>query len=342
MANKKSTRGVKTYKPHSGTTFFYGLFGLVVVGLVALTLFLPAFTLQQEDGSKYSYTGLEFLMYSFQNLVSKFALTKFGYLDENYVGAVSSNEMLNFVIKYHGFIQYAISGLYLIAVLFAVFTFFSAFIWIFGGKSNHPKALNNFVWTIFWFYGLTAGFLFLYVFFYKQMLEAIASGARIRFAIQVPILVGAFFVVCSIIGIMHTGCFKDRIPLNKKHEEVTISDSAEVKVESPAMPSEVITVGDRAYAKNTELTSANIPEKIVTLGSSAFANCVNLESVYLPSTLQDIGFNCFFNTPKLKRIVYNGTIEKWKEINRGSNWLTKSGTRVVQCSNGSITVNPHH
>ena len=104
--------------------------------------------------------------------------------------------------------------------------------------------------------------------------------------------------------------------------------------------SDVITVGDRAYAKNTELTTAVIPEGIVSLGSSAFANCLNLTSVTLPASLQEIGFNCFFNTPNLKTIIYNGPIDHWKLIKRGSNWLTKSGTKTVQCENGQINVNP--
>ena len=116
----------------------------------------------------------------------------------------------------------------------------------------------------------------------------------------------------------------------------------EPKKENSPKPNDVITVGDRAYAKNTDLTSATIPEGIVSLGSSAFANCVNLKTVSIPSTIQEIGFNCFFNTPQLETINYNGPIEHWKLIKRGSNWLTKSGTTTVHCTNGQINVNPRH
>ena len=105
---------------------------------------------------------------------------------------------------------------------------------------------------------------------------------------------------------------------------------------------DVITIGDRAYAKNVELTVVNIPEGIVSLGSSAFANCINLTTISLPSSLKEIGFNCFFNTPKLTSINYNGTLDQWKSIKRGLNWLTKSGTRVVKCLNGQMNVNPNH
>ena len=109
---------------------------------------------------------------------------------------------------------------------------------------------------------------------------------------------------------------------------------------TPAPAPSVITIGDRAYAKNVELKVSNIPEGIVSLGSSAFASCLNLESVSLPSTLKEIGFNCFFNTPKLTSITFNGTLDQWKTIKRGMNWLTKSGTRTVKCLNGQVNVNP--
>ncbi len=128
---------------------------------------------------------------------------------------------------------------------------------------------------------------------------------------------------------------------NTKPEKAPNLENKQQSLDIP-QGSDVITVGDRAYAKNTELTSASIPEGIVSLGSSAFANCVNLATVSLPSSLQEIGFNCFFNTPKLVDVTYNGTVEMWKAIKRGSNWLTKSGTTTVKCSDGQINVNPRH
>lgn len=138
-------------------------------------------------------------------------------------------------------------------------------------------------------------------------------------------------------------------PIKQESAPVIEQPAIEEKKEAPApapvpapIGADVITVGDHAYAKNTELTSAIIPEGIVSLGSSAFANCVNLASVSIPSSLQEIGFNCFFNTPKLVDISYNGTVEQWKAIKRGSNWLTKSGTKTVQCLDGQINVNPRH
>ena len=98
----------------------------------------------------------------------------------------------------------------------------------------------------------------------------------------------------------------------------------------------------KATKKNIDITTANIPEGIAILGSSAFANCVNLAEVNLPASLREISFNCFFNTPKLTRINYAGSVELWKTIKRGSNWLSKSGTKTVYCKDGQINVNPSH
>lgn len=110
----------------------------------------------------------------------------------------------------------------------------------------------------------------------------------------------------------------------------------------PSGKAAVIRVGDIAYAKNKDIVSAEIPEGIHGLGSSAFADCHELTSVSIPSTVVDIGFDCFKNTPKLKEITYNGTVERWKNVSRGSNWLRKSGTKTVKCLDGQINVDPRH
>lgn len=104
----------------------------------------------------------------------------------------------------------------------------------------------------------------------------------------------------------------------------------------------IITVGNTAYKKNTDITVANIPEGIAILGSSAFADCLNLVEVNLPASLREISFECFKNTPKLVKINYAGTVELWKTIKRDNNWLAKSGTTKVNCKDGQINVNPSH
>ena len=98
-------------------------------------------------------------------------------------------------------------------------------------------------------------------------------------------------------------------------------------------------IGDHAYAKCLTLKDATIPAGITDLGPSAFSNCLNLETVTIPMTIKEIGYNCFFNTPNLKKITYQGRVQDWKRIVKGSNWLTHSGTNIVDAVDGKIAVN---
>ena len=100
-------------------------------------------------------------------------------------------------------------------------------------------------------------------------------------------------------------------------------------------------ISGHAYAKNIYLKSANIPEGVDKIGASAFANCVNLKSATIPASVKEIAYNAFFNCKNLEKIVYAGTKEQWRQIKRGSNWLSKAGTNIVSCLDGAIQVNPY-
>ncbi len=108
------------------------------------------------------------------------------------------------------------------------------------------------------------------------------------------------------------------------------------------IPAGTTAIDDHAYAKNLNVIKVELPEGVVSIGGGAFANCHNLEKISLPRTLLEIGYNTFFDTPKLKTINYAGTKEDWTRVKRGSNWLTHSGTTIVNTADGPITVNPSH
>ena len=100
-------------------------------------------------------------------------------------------------------------------------------------------------------------------------------------------------------------------------------------------------ISGHAYAKNVHLKSATIPEGVDKIGPSAFANCVNLKVVTIPTSVKEIAYNAFFNCKSLEKIVYAGRKEQWRNVKRGSNWLSKAGTSIVSCVDGAIQVNPY-
>ena len=104
------------------------------------------------------------------------------------------------------------------------------------------------------------------------------------------------------------------------------------------LPDNLKEIGPSSFARNTTLQDATIPSGISKIGASAFSNCLNLETVTIPLSVRDIGYNCFFNTPKLRSIVYLGTVEDWKRVTKGSNWLSHSGANIIDAKDGRIAV----
>lgn len=109
----------------------------------------------------------------------------------------------------------------------------------------------------------------------------------------------------------------------------------------PVVTKSMTVIDDHTYYKNTVIETANIEDGVVKLGVGAFSNCLKLHEVNIPTSVQVIEANCFFHCPALSDINYAGTKEEWSRIERGSNWLANSGTNVVECKDGLITVDPY-
>ena len=380
MAKNKRRRGVKTYRPHGAATIFYALFGLVSIACIAAFAILPILSFTKNGDTTpfvgYEYVGFTIRKY-FSTLLASF-MPKYDTLTQYFGGVAPSNDLLKIIFNFHEYVELVFGGIFGLIGIFALVEVLLVLAMILFGKSNHPGGIKIFAWLMFWFFAIFLGLTFMYLFFYQQIIGEVQANAgtsdnvAISFDLRSLLPLGAMFIVNIILSIIWRTCFKNRVPLARKKRNDDYEEENQNEIVSFAhtepMPNQneaiiqqpqpqpqpqpqqfsnnnggsVITIGDRAYTKNTEITTADIPEGIASLGSSAFANCVNLAVVTLPSTLQEIGFNCFFNTPKLQTISFNGTVERWKCVKRGSNWLAKSGTRTVQCNNGKINVNPNH
>lgn len=370
MAKSKRRRGVKTYRPHGIATFIYVIFGLAVLAGLAAFVLMPMFT-YTKNGVDTQFNGLEFVGFTVRQYlptVTQQFQPKYDTFLEYFGSTQPTNEALKVIFNIHQYIELAFGGLFALVAIFAVVEFLLVFIMLIFGKSNHPGGIKTFAWLIFWFFAVNVGLIFMYFFFYQQIIGEVQTDdtIAINFDMKFLIILGALFVVSIILSIIWRAGFKDRVAMSRDKRKSNDNDDDESGIVTfaktqpmpdPLQPEQqplqqqpvnnsgansVITIGDRAYTKNTEITNATIPEGIASLGSSAFANCVNLTSVSLPGSLQEIGFNCFFNTPKLTSITFNGTIERWKCVKRGSNWLSKSGTKTIKCTDGRINVNPKH
>lgn len=70
-------------------------------------------------------------------------------------------------------------------------------------------------------------------------------------------------------------------------------------------PSQLTTIGDKAFQYCTTITDFTIQDTVTSIGSSAFANCQKLTSITIPENVTSIGKEAFSGCTVLETINYN-------------------------------------
>ena len=65
----------------------------------------------------------------------------------------------------------------------------------------------------------------------------------------------------------------------------------------------VTSIGDRAFAKCTNLTGITIPDSVTSIGEGAFGYCRSLTSITIPDSVTSIGDGAFWNCESLAIIT---------------------------------------
>ena len=81
-----------------------------------------------------------------------------------------------------------------------------------------------------------------------------------------------------------------------------------------------------------------IPDSVKIIGLYAFCNNHKLESVTIPASVTEICDYAFFDCLDLTNISYGGTVTMWNEITFGFEWHYHSAKTLVNCSDGTVTV----
>ena len=69
------------------------------------------------------------------------------------------------------------------------------------------------------------------------------------------------------------------------------------------IPLYVTSIGNYSFSSCSSLTSVILPNKVVSLGMSAFAGCVSLQAINIPNSVTSIGQSAFYNCSSLEGIV---------------------------------------
>lgn len=105
------------------------------------------------------------------------------------------------------------------------------------------------------------------------------------------------------------------------------------------LPKDVVSIADKQFVGCSVLKQVSISDGLVSIGNYAFSGCSSLGSITLPKTLSSIGNNAFYWCVELKTIYFEGTVEQWNLVTKGSNWNYGSALSEVVCSNGTVKVN---
>ena len=125
------------------------------------------------------------------------------------------------------------------------------------------------------------------------------------------------------------------------------------------IPSGITTIGANTFTDCTNLINVSIPDGVTSIGDYAFFRCVNLKSIELPKSVVSINYSAFhssgltsINIPEgvtlidrdvfngctsLTDITFEGTVDQWYAISKGSRWNEGVPATYVQCSDGQVT-----
>ncbi len=226
--------------------------------------------------------------------------------------------------------------LYLLMVLFAFISFIVGFVFLFRGKLNKPIRVYKISWGCFintLLFGVSS-FLLSFLLNDKIAKASEASTPNWEYSNLTSaiwphyIAVGVTLGLLILIGIFYLAGLRNTV-----YADDIIYEG---KIVKNYLGKNTTIIADRQFERELALEIADIPDGITKLGVSSFANCVRLKKIFIPSSVKSLGANCFYNCVKVDSINYSGSKADWKKINKGSNWISKAGTKEIHCSDGVI------
>ena len=346
----KQVDGVRVLYRYNAPLFFTGLFNLVMAACSLLLIWFPIMT--------FKYDGVNYTMNVFNGWGSfLFWLPQFYEMNPIFQFA-AANVDAYFVPVVTKFVLFGLIIFMGLAAIFDAILALAGLWFILVGKSNTLGANKVFAGLSFSMH-LTSMIVAVLLGVYVMIIGKL-GGLEITFdCLWLYVYAGASFLANLFITIIYKIFFKTfvwnteigelrRSDASNPIDEDIVVDHVAVATETlvryqyaKGLPSNLSHIGGHAFSFNTILEEALIPHGISSIGVGAFSNCLNLKLVSIPKSVKKIEANAFFNCAGLKRINYAGTKKDWRKIKRGSNWLLKAGTVIVNCVDGPITVDPN-
>ncbi len=107
------------------------------------------------------------------------------------------------------------------------------------------------------------------------------------------------------------------------------TDPAHPRFTEIQIPDSVETIGTNAFQNCQDLESITLPASLKTIEISAFSSCRNLSEIELPASLTTIQSYVFDGCSSLETVFYDGSLERWSQINTSNDFLGYSCPSLV-------------
>ena len=124
-----------------------------------------------------------------------------------------------------------------------------------------------------------------------------------------------------------------------RFKEIKIPDSVETigngafydcrDLERITLPSTLQKLSNSTFYDCTALSEVTFPASLKTIEKSAFSGCRKLSEVKLPASLKAIQSYVFDRCSALKTVSYDGSLERWSQINTSNDFLGYSCPSLV-------------
>lgn len=140
-------------------------------------------------------------------------------------------------------------------------------------------------------------------------------------------------------------------------KEIVLSDSIETietcafegctALTNVTIPSNV---GEGAFIYCASLRVVTISEGVSKIEKQAFSGCESLERITIPKSIKSIGAKAFYECERLEEIIYGGTRDEWRNIEKPNvrtdfnvidfgvldNWDAVTDLYTIKCVDGDI------
>ena len=125
---------------------------------------------------------------------------------------------------------------------------------------------------------------------------------------------------------MHDICVRTTIRASVHMTFKTEADCYSIWLTSITIPSNVTSIGNRAFFFCSSLTSITIPSSVTSIGEMAFYYCSALTSITIPDSVTSIGYDAFRGCSSLMSITIPSRFTD-KEVKK---WAVPSNCKVIR------------